>query len=130
VIDPAYLAFGQVSQGKEEIWQESARQAAEKIRLVLAAVHSPEQSRGVCIVCYQPGIVAAGQVSEAITPKIIPQPPKLDSRIAPDAGVRGAAARVFQNKMIQDLLGELQLQVNHLQGKIQLPGQGSYPFFR
>ena len=130
VREAPHLLFGHLPQGEEEVWQQAERQMAEKIRLILAAVHSPEQPRGIVVVQVAPGVVAGGQVSEPAFFEVVPQVAELDGGVAADAGVGGAAPDILRDKIIQHLPGEFGLQVEHREGNSQVLGQGFHPVWR
>ena len=104
--------------------QQAERQAAEEIRLILAAVHPPEQARGVVVVQVAPGVMAGGQVGDPVFFEVLPQGAELDGGVAADAGVGGAAPGILRDKIIQHLPGEFGLQVEHREGNSQVSGQG------
>ena len=104
--------------------QQAQRQAAEEIRLILAAVRPPEQTWGAVVVRVSPGVMAGGQVGEPAFLEVVPQVAELDGGVAADAGVGGAAPGILRDKIIQHLPGEFGLQIEHREGNSQVMGQG------
>ena len=115
------LRLGELAQRKPESRQQRAGKTPEEVGLVLPGVASAEEG-GLPVHDAGPHVMP-GSDGVATEQRAAPeQIPKLGVRIAPDAGVGRASARILGDEVVDDVAGEFLLHVEDVVGYSQRAG--------
>jgi hypothetical protein len=117
---PMNRLLGPGGQRKKCILQYALVHKGQKIALILASIHSPEQSRRMMAIPPYLGVVSSCYVLDTHGPDFFSQGPEFDSPVAPGAWIGSQAQGMGLDKRKNHLLGKDLSHVDTVQGHIQV----------